>query len=90
MEINKEDTFEIAKTHNGYIFKTFFIENKDEKGNNIFDSDLKVYEFDNDENQKEALSKLLYDIAEELGFTYNKFQEGNLNITFDKKGHKLE
>ncbi len=35
------------------------------------------------------LTKLLYSVAEHAGYTYDKFKEDNLNITFDKKGHKL-
>jgi hypothetical protein len=90
MRINKEDTIEIAKTHNGYLLKTFFVEDQDDKGNNIYSDDLQVYEFDNDEQQKEKIKELLYDIAEQLGFNYNKYEESNLNIDFNKKGHKLD
>jgi hypothetical protein len=41
------------------------------------------------ETEKETLQLLLYRIAEEFGFGYDKFSKENINITFDKKGHKV-
>jgi hypothetical protein len=41
------------------------------------------------ENEKEALAELLMQIAEWLGYDYDKFGKENLNISFDKKGSKV-
>jgi hypothetical protein len=41
------------------------------------------------ETEKETIKLLLYRIAEEFGEGYDKFGKENLNITFDRKGHKV-
>lgn len=89
MKINKEDTIEVGKTHNGYLLKTYFSDS-DTKGDKIIESDLEVFEFSNDEQEKEKIIQLLYKIAENLGITYNKYGENNLDIKFGKKGSKVE
>jgi len=48
------------------------------------DSEFKTGDID-----KITLGHLLTAVAEHFGELYNKFAEDNLNITFDKKGHKL-
>ena len=72
---------------NGYIIKQHFLNDIDKNGNKIWDDEVVVVEEKDDENK--TLIEVLYVIAEKLGFTYNKYGENNLNITFDKKGHKL-
>ena len=39
--------------------------------------------------EEDTFTKLLGLIAEELGCPYDKYSDKNLNISFDKKGHKL-
>ncbi len=43
-----------------------------------------------DDDEREAMKILLTEVAEYFGETYDKFKEDNLNITFSKKGHKIE
>jgi len=50
--------------------------------------DIIVVESEDDDN--EAMVKVLYKIAELLGYQYDKYSSENLNIDFSKKGHKLE
>ena len=43
-----------------------------------------------EDDERKCMESLLYKIAEELGVQYNKWNKDNLNITWDKKGHKLD
>lgn len=43
-----------------------------------------------DDDEKEELKKLLYEVAEYFGATYDKWSKTNLQITFNRKGHKVE
>ena len=64
----------LEKTTNGYI---------------VMDGpDTELIEDTGDE--KDCISRLLYRVAEWAGCDYQKYGSENLNITFDKKGHKLE
>lgn len=42
-----------------------------------------------DEEEKPCMTKLLYFVAEHFGSGYSKWEFDNLNITWDKKGHKI-
>jgi len=87
MEIEKSKTIEIAKLDNGYIVKVNILEDIDENQNRKYSENEEIIE---EEDEKKALVRLLYLIAEKTGYIYNKYGEENLNITFDKKGSKLE
>ncbi len=88
MEINKEDTIEIGKTHNGYFLKNYWCESLNEDGSKLIESDLEIFEIiDGDEK---AIIRLLNSIAENLGISYDKYGKNNLDINFNKKGHKLD
>ena len=41
-------------------------------------------------DERESLERLLYKVAEKFGEPYLKYSETNLNITWDKKGDKVE
>lgn len=45
---------------------------------------------ESDGGDKEAIERLLYRVAEFFGIQYEKYGENNLNISWNKKGHKLE
>lgn len=42
------------------------------------------------DNEQECIASMLTKVAEHFGFIYDKFSPHNLNITFDKKGHKVD
>lgn len=52
-----------------------------------------IYVIEEDESLdsgKDAFARLCLKLAEIEGFTYNKYGEDNIQVTFNKKGHKLE
>jgi len=55
---------------------------------NISDDEREKFKV-NDEN-KICVARLLDKINDLVGVSYDKFSKENLNITFDKKGHKVE
>ena len=87
MEIEKSKTIEIAILDNGYIVKASILEDIDENQNRRYSENEEIIE---EEDKNKALVRLLYLIAEKTGYMYDKYGKENLNINFDKKGHKLE
>lgn len=86
MKIKEEEgTIEIVQVENGYILKhrEYIDEGNCRDVVEIFETD------DTDEGDHKAFIGLLYAVAELMGISYDKFKEGNLNIDFSKKGHKL-
>ena len=41
-------------------------------------------------DDKEAFIRLVYSLAEHLGFMWNKYGEHNLEVNFDKKWSKVD
>ncbi len=79
------DKIEIRTIDNGYILKSYIWEYDDEKtGKPIYLPMEEVYEIEEDDG-KETVIRLLEDIAEKLGFSYDKFSDKNINIKFNKK-----
>lgn len=72
----------IQEAENGFII-TNEIKAENEKTVEIF-----VIEDNDDDN--ETMINLLKKISECFGIFYNKYNENNLNISFNKKGHKVE
>jgi hypothetical protein len=72
----------IIKADNGFV-----IEYQEETEDNRFETKRIVVEGG---DEQEEMTGLLYAIAEFFGENYNKFAGDNLNITWDKKGHKIE
>lgn len=72
----------IREAENGWIV---IQEIKTDEG---VDTHRHVVEYDDGDN--EGMAKLLKLVAELNGCKYNKYRDDNLNISFDKKGHKLE
>ena len=50
---------------------------------------IEIKEVITDDDEKEEMKKLLERVADFFGMNYEKYKEDNLNITWDKKGHKL-
>ena len=55
---------------------------------NVWTEEFEVVEETDDIN--ETFRVLLERVAERFGMSYDKFSSTNLNVTFDKKGHKVE
>ena len=66
----------IKDADNGYIIETIYEEQKD------------VFVIEDNDDEQELTKRLLEKIAELTGVTYDKWGKNNLNITFDKEGHK--
>jgi len=81
--------FTIEKTENGFITTDYICEDTSEDGTEIIKEYKNVIETEN-MDEKEELKKVLFKVADLLGYTYDKWEKENLNITFDKKGHKVE
>lgn len=90
MILKKEDTIEIFRASNGFVLKKYWYETDDEQGNKVIENDTEIFgQEENEESERECIVNLLYAIAENYGFEYDKYSENNLNIDFKKKGHKL-
>lgn len=74
----------IETCDNGYILMW---REEDEKGEPCFCK--KVIEGAEDD-EKETMKRVLYAIAEHLGVNYDKWSGENLNIAWNKKGHKVD
>ena len=77
----------IETMDNGYIVRNEYPQNDDEAmvtGGAVFQEDACEQT-----NERQAVIEMLTHVAELLGFTYDKYKEDNINISFDKKGHKL-
>jgi hypothetical protein len=83
------EKIEIRKVDNGYILSETNLYEINEKGVKVYNTNTEVIEED-DDGEKACLKKLLERIAETCGYDYDKFGLENLNITFDKKGHKVD
>lgn len=82
----------IKKTKNGFIVE---MQSNEESLPEIevieeTNSDSDVELFCTEDEEKIAVGKLLMRVAEYFGVSYDKFSDGNLRVTFDKNGHKLE
>lgn len=85
-------TITIKQIDNGFIIESKYQE-MDTKIYAVTENDITTEEDDMYKTRDEAkvcTGKLLYKLSELLGFDYDKFSEENLNITWNKKGHKVE
>jgi len=73
----------IEKIENGYI-----LSHDEEIEDGKFKTAKEVIEEKGDD-EKEAMTQLLEKVSEYFGVQYDKFAADNLNVTWDKKGHKL-
>jgi hypothetical protein len=74
----------IEEVDNGYIV-TRHNYNKEERT-----VDPEIFVVEDTDYDNEALKKVLLQVAELLGCTYDRWGSENINITFDQKGHKAE
>jgi hypothetical protein len=81
--IKKMNELNIVKAYNGYIL-SWLEEDESKKIKQI----QQVIEEDMD--NEAGMINLLTTIAEHFGYCYNKYGQNNLDINFNKKGHKLE
>ena len=86
MKLEKDNTIEIKEVSNGFIVKQIYCESVNDNGVELFAENVKVIE----DGDRTALKRLLEQIAEWMGHDYDKFGSENINITFDKVGHKCE
>lgn len=72
----------ISKAENGFILN--YTEEHE-------DGSTQVHEvIEDNDNEKEAMEKLLYRLADYFGMHNDRYAKDNLNITWDKKGDKAE
>jgi len=50
--------------------------------------EMVLEDYENDENG--CMKRMLIAVADRFGYNYNKFGRENLEINFNKKGHKLD
>ena len=85
-------TITIKKVDNGYYVEVDFTDDEINKEHlavsNIYTEEDAV-NFKTTDEDKICLGRLLYLIADKIGVSYDKFCEENLNITWDKPGHKI-
>jgi hypothetical protein len=70
--------YEIEIAENGYIIKAKSGE------------EVAYYVCEESDEENGAIISLLEKLGELLGYNYDKFSSTNLNISFNKKGHKVE
>ena len=72
----------IIETTNGYILESEYNESETKV--------VKSYDVIEDINNDDRidLARLLIKVAEHFGYKYEKYGKENINITFDKPGHK--
>lgn len=87
MNINLDGKIEIQPVDDGFIVKHIFWRDDASVGKKIYDEEISLIKED---DIKKAIEELLYFIAGKYGFRYDKFSKENINIRFDKKGHKAE
>ena len=73
----------ISEANNGYV-----LSHDVEMDENVWEEETTVIEERDDTN--DLFKRLLEAVAEHFGMVYNKYGSNNLNITFDRKGHKIE
>lgn len=78
---------EIEKVENGFILT--WDENECIDDVESYKKCKEVIE-ENESNENETYTKLLERIADFFGKNYDRYSPTNLNIAWDKKGHKLE
>lgn len=76
---------EITHAENGYMVE---YESSIRSDNGQIEKTFFVFEYADD--AKLALTRLFEWMAERDGYGYDKFGTENLNITWDKKGHKVD
>lgn len=74
----------IRRIENGFVvaYDDFSEEGEEIEVETVFEEE--------DDEEKPCMTKLLYFVAEHFGQMYDKWDGENLNITWDKKGHKMD
>jgi len=85
MKLTLPYKIEIEKADNGFILS--YLEDTDD---DLATEIKELIEIDDDaEDEREAIKRLLEQVAVHFGCSYDKFAKDNLEISFTKRGHKL-
>lgn len=87
MQLSDVQVMIIKRTENGFIVCKKLVDSMDGKDVDVVEV---IEEAGNlGEEEKIAMTSLLYKVADWYGVEYDKYSKTNLNITFDKKGYKV-
>lgn len=85
-----EECIVIKVVDNGFVVENHFYHDDAKDGSKIIRKHVEVIEEENGEDgEKNSLAGLLYKVAELTGYTYDRYGEENLSISFNKKGGKV-
>ena len=91
--VMKENKLLLENAENGVIIKSWVWEDTDKHGNKEYSEHKEVIErnasFDEDSFRK-MVTRTLENVAEFLGYNYDKWAKNNLRIDWDLKGRKVE
>ncbi len=87
MKMVEEEHLKIRKVENGFVITETFWEETNDEGHKIFKDNTEVIEEENGE--KETLKRLLFLVADKMGYFEDKYGTENLIISFDGKGRKV-
>jgi hypothetical protein len=85
--IKSDENIQIIECSDGNYVLTENTIDVDEEGKRMKSQNSTTF---SKEDFKENVTALLTHIAYLLGVDYDKYGKENINITFDKKGHKVE
>ena len=86
-----KNTLEIIKADNGFIVIENFCKEVID-GHEIYDKNITLIsesEFE-DDCDREVIRHTMLKAAEWMGVNYDKYGKDNIDIRFDKKGHKVD
>ncbi|MEO5366085.1 MAG: hypothetical protein H7831_06970 [Magnetococcus sp. WYHC-3] len=72
-----------AEDGKGYVLRYEYLE-----AENRYETSYVPIESTGDE--QDCMKRLLEAVAEHFGYSYDKFKSDNLNISWDRKGHKVD
>lgn len=75
---------EVIKAENGYVIRS-----EEESENEEEYKKIETIAIEN-EDEKEAFTGMALKLADYFGLHYDKYGSENLNVLFNKKGHKLD
>ena len=86
--INDNFIIQVKKADNGYVVCEKRLETE-EDGREHWEEEVFVFDDKKEDGEHEAMKDMLLKVAELCGEFYEKYGSENLNINWDKKGHKL-
>ena len=73
----------IIESETGYVLVSEYWETEDRK-------ETSYVPIEDASGEEDCLKRMLLAVAGHFGVEYDRFGKHNINITFDKKGHKVE